>query len=65
MHRRDFKQTTSFEQRLAEQARLHRQKAKSPPPRIEREEAVRKARQAETGAQITEWLSSPGLWAPE
>jgi hypothetical protein len=29
-----------------------------------RDAAIRKARQAETGAHINEWLSSPGLQAP-
>jgi hypothetical protein len=29
-----------------------------------RDAAIRKARQAETGAHISEWLASPGLQAP-
>jgi hypothetical protein len=29
-----------------------------------RDAAIRKARQAETGAHITAWLASPGLQAP-
>nr|WP_246735025.1 hypothetical protein [Bradyrhizobium sp. S69] len=29
-----------------------------------RDAAIRKARQAETGAHINEWLSSPGLQTP-
>ncbi|MEY9879024.1 hypothetical protein [Bradyrhizobium sp. USDA 329] len=65
MQRRYFRQTSSLEERLAEQARLLRQKARSLPPGIEREQAIRKARQAETGAQISEWLSSPGVLAPK
>jgi hypothetical protein len=35
------------------------------PPGIERERAIRKARQAETGSHISEWLNSPGLRAPK
>lgn len=65
MQRRHLRQTVSLEERLAEQARLLRQRAESLPPGIEREQAIRKARQAETGAQIREWLSSPGLLAPK
>ncbi|AWL93087.1 MULTISPECIES: hypothetical protein [Bradyrhizobium] len=64
MQRRRFKQTTSLEERLAEQAQRLRQEAKSLPPGIERERAIRKARQAETGAHISEWLNSPGLQPP-
>lgn len=64
MQRRHFKQTTSLEERLAEQAQRLRQEAKSLPPGIEREHAIRKARQAETGSHISEWLRSPGLRSP-
>ena len=64
MQRRRFTQTTSLEERLAEQAQRLRQEAKSLPPGIERERAIRKARQAETGAHISEWLNSPGLQPP-
>lgn len=65
MQRRRIKQTTSFEERLAEHGQALRQKAKSLPPGMERDQTIRKARQAETGAQISEWLSTPGLPAPE
>ena len=64
MQRRRLKQTTSLEERLAEQAQRLRQEAKSIPPGIERERAIRKARQAETGSHISEWLRSPGLRSP-
>jgi hypothetical protein len=30
-----------------------------------REQCMRKARQAETGAHISEWLESPGLEPPQ
>ncbi|MCW1996211.1 hypothetical protein ABIE85_005339 [Bradyrhizobium diazoefficiens] len=65
MQRRRFKQTTSLEERLAEQAQRLRQEAKSLPPGIERERAIRKARQAETSSHISGWLNSPGLQAPK
>ena len=61
MQRRRFKQTISLEERLAEEAMRLREKAKSLPPGIERERAIRKARQVETGSQMSEWLRPPGL----
>ncbi|MGW1421443.1 hypothetical protein [Bradyrhizobium manausense] len=63
--RRRFKQTLSLEDRLAQEAERLREKAKSLPPGPQREDALRKARQAETGAHMSEWLRSPGLQPPE
>ena len=63
--RRRFKQTTSLEQRLAEEARRLREEAELLPHGPVRDEALRKARQAETGSRISDWLRSPGLQAPE
>jgi hypothetical protein len=34
------------------------------PPGVERDRLVRLAWQAETGARMSEWLSSPGLQTP-
>lgn len=65
MKRRRFKQTISLEERLADEAKRLREKAQSLPPGLERERAIRKARQAETGAHMSEWLRSPGLTSPE
>jgi hypothetical protein len=65
MQRRRFKQTTSLEACLAEEANRLREEARSLPPGAEREEMLRKARQAETGSHMTEWLTSPGLRPPE
>lgn len=65
MQRRRFEQTTSLEERLAERAQRLRLEAKLLAPGIERERAIRKARQAETGSHISEWLNSPGLRAPK
>ncbi|RXT49172.1 hypothetical protein B5V03_15080 [Bradyrhizobium betae] len=59
-----IKQTTSPEERLAYEAFRLRDEARSLPPGIERERLIRKARQAETGSHISEWLRSPGLRAP-
>ncbi|MCS3895249.1 hypothetical protein M2171_004382 [Bradyrhizobium japonicum USDA 38] len=63
--RRHFKQTLSLEARLAAEAIRLREQAKQAPPGIEHEHLLRNARQAETGAHMTEWLRSPGLQAPE
>jgi hypothetical protein len=65
MERRQFKDILSLEERLAEEAKLLREKAKRLPPGSERETLLRKARQDEIGAHITEWLTSPGLRPPE
>ena len=63
--RRRFKQTSTLEARLAEQAVRLREKAKLLSPGAAREELLREARQAETGSHMTEWLRSPGLQAPK
>jgi hypothetical protein len=65
MQRRRFKQTISLEERLAEEAKRLREEAKSLPPGAVREALLRKARQAETGSHMSEWLSSPGLRSPD
>jgi hypothetical protein len=62
MKRSRFKQTETLEQRLA--IRL-REEAKLLPPGAVREAMLRKARQAEAGSQMSEWLRSPGLKPPE
>ncbi|WP_370165635.1 hypothetical protein [Bradyrhizobium diazoefficiens] len=63
--RRRFKQTRSLEERLSQEAKRLREEAKTLPPGPRREEALRKARQAETGSHMSEWLRSPGLQPPE
>jgi hypothetical protein len=63
--RRRFTQIVSLEARLAEEAKRLREKASLLPPGALREELLRKARQAETGSHMTEWLTSPGLRPPE
>lgn len=63
--RRRVKQTQSLEVRLAEEARRLREEAEKLPPGPERDETLRRARQAETGTRMSEWLSSPGLRPPD
>jgi hypothetical protein len=63
--RRRFKQTESLEERLAEEAKQLREQAQLLPPGPLRENVLRKARQAETGSRMSEWLRSPGLQKPQ
>lgn len=65
MQRRRFKQKEPLEERLAEEAKRLREEANGTPPGIEREQMIRKARQAETGSHMSEWLRSPGLQPPK
>jgi hypothetical protein len=65
MQRRRFSQKQILEERLAEEAERLRKEARGIPPGIERERLMRRARQAETGSQISEWLRSPGLQPPK
>lgn len=63
--RRRFKQTRPFEERLAEEAHELRRRAEELSPSREREATLRKARQDEIAARLTEWLTSPGLRSPQ
>jgi hypothetical protein len=63
--RRRFKQIQSLEQRLAEEAKRLREQAELLPHGDQREAVEKKARQAETGSHISDWLRSPGLRAPQ
>jgi hypothetical protein len=65
MQRRRFIQNQPLEERLAEEAKRLRVEAKSLPPGAKREELIRRARQAEIGSHMSEWLSSPGLQPPK
>ena len=63
--RRRVKQTRSLEERLAEEARRLREEAELLPHGPVRDEALRRARQAETSSHLSEWLRSPGLKPPD
>jgi hypothetical protein len=63
--RRRFEQTDPLEDRLAEEAKRLREQAETLPHGAARDELIRKARQADTGAHMSEWLRSPGLRPPE
>jgi hypothetical protein len=63
--RRRFKQQPSLQDRLATFAKLTRERALLLQPGAERDELLRKARQADTAAHLNEWTNSPGLRPPE
>lgn len=63
--RRRFKQAFSLKDRLKRFAENVREKAGAWPPGPAREDMLRKARQANTAAQIEEWVTSPGLQPPK
>jgi ClpP class serine protease len=62
--RRRISQTISFKDRLISFAEQAREKAKSLGG-LEREELLKKARQADTAAHIDAWANSPGLQPPK
>jgi hypothetical protein len=63
--RRRFNHTITLEDRLSAEAKRLREEAKMLPPGAVREAPLRKARQAETGSHMSEWLRLPGLRPPE
>ena len=65
MLRRRVKQTQTLKSRLSAEAARLREEAKKLPHGIQREELLRKARQAETASHMSEWLTSPGLQPPK
>jgi hypothetical protein len=64
-HRCSIKQSVPLAERLAEMAKRLHEKANALPPGVQRDHAIRQARQAETGCHISEWLNSQGLQAPK
>jgi hypothetical protein len=58
--RRRFKQTTSLQDRLAAFAQEVRDKASSLPPGNERQELLKKARQADTASHLNDLINSEG-----
>jgi hypothetical protein len=55
--RRNFRKQTPLDQRLGERAKRLRKEAQGTPPGVERDNLIRLAMQAETAAQMDEWLS--------
>jgi hypothetical protein len=62
--RRRSRQTSSLDQRLAQESQNLRKQAEGMPAGIPRDDLLRKARQAETASHVLEWVSSPGLKTP-
>jgi hypothetical protein len=63
MHRRS-NETQWLEEHLADEAKRLHEQAELLPPGALRDAVESKARQAETGSRISEWLRSPGLQPP-
>jgi hypothetical protein len=64
--RKRINHKTTFEERLAEEARRFKAAAEEQPPgSTGRELLLRWARQAETALRVNDWLSSPGLTSPK
>jgi len=63
--RRRIKHLLSLEERLAKEAKRLREEAKMLPPGPTREGLLRKAREDEMVAHMTEWITSPGLQPPK
>ena len=59
------KNTTSTTERLMEAALLARTKAATLTPGPAQRELLRRAREAETTANLNDWLTSPGLQPPK
>jgi hypothetical protein len=63
--RRRFKHNISLQERLALYAEAARQKASLLRPGAEKEELLRKARQADTAAHLSGLVHSPGFQPPK
>lgn len=57
--------TARLEQRLASEAKRLYAEAELLPPGAVRDGLLRKARQAETGSHMSDWLQSPELRPPK
>jgi hypothetical protein len=64
LHRRPFKQLSTLEDRLAEEAINLRKQAEGMPLSIRRDELMRKGRPDGSCRSHEWWLTSPGLCAP-
>jgi hypothetical protein len=63
--RRRLKQTESFKDRLATFAAEARERASKLAPSVERDDMLRKARQADTASHLDDWANSPSLQPPK
>jgi len=63
--RRRFKQTKSLQDRLRTFAEDVRTQAAELPPGADKDDLLRKARQADTASRLDEWVNSSGLQTPK
>jgi hypothetical protein len=61
MKRRRFIRPNRLKNDLPKKAKRLREEARLLQPGAVRDELIRRARQAETGSHMSEWLQSPGL----
>ena len=59
VRRHRFKQTSPLSERLESLARLARDRAAGAAPGVEREQLLKRAREAERAMQIDQWLTAP------
>jgi hypothetical protein len=64
LKRRRFKQTESLRDRLSTFAKDARDRASTLPAGPEKEDLLKRARQADTASRIDEWANSTGLQPP-
>jgi hypothetical protein len=65
LRRRRSKQSESLQDRLMKFAKDAREKASRLPPGSEREDMLRKARQADTASHMDDWVNSLELQSPK
>jgi hypothetical protein len=63
--RRRFKQVTTLQDRIVEWAKEVRAQAAKLPPGRDRDELLKKVRQAEAAMHLEDWANSPGLQPPK
>ena len=64
-NRRYLKENELLQDRLASFAKEARAKAWVLPSGAEKDDLLRRARQADTAAQLDDWINSPGLQLPK
>jgi hypothetical protein len=64
-HRRRFTQQTTLQDRISKWVAGVREEAAAMPPGRERDELLKKLRNAETAMHLKDWAESPGLQAPK
>ena len=63
-HKHDFKQTKTLQKTLTRFAIEMRERTEALPTNIEREQLLKRTRNADTTAHLNDWTSSPELQPP-